>query len=912
MNKNLATRSFITRLIARLATIPLLAAVLATSSPAQQQQLTDEQLQQLLKRFPQADTNKDGVLTQEEVQAHRKKLQQQRAKKAAKQQGAKPNSRPNPPTHANVPYGSDARNVLDFWAAKSDTPTPLVVFIHGGGFRNGSKDNADRAAVEIFLKNGISYMSISYRYLDAAPIQDILRDCARSIQFIRLNAKKFNIDPSRIASYGGSAGAGSSLWLATHPDLAEPGSDDPVLRQSSRITAAGMLSGQATYDTLRWPEFLGPPSDAWMKKSETQAFFGLPDSASLNTPEGKRIRADVDMLGLISKDSAPVFIYCKHAEGPAVDRRHYVHHPKHGQAVQKRYQECGVEAVIYKSNNESSSRDALVAFMIKHLKNAFPAVLNAPAARVDVPAAAQTAYPVSGIVTATGPLGKTSDTLRSDDAALATTISQPTLLYSSDTPALRAALKERNRLNIKTPIVVYMGGFTTNKDDVLHIEKSHRSAVAMTPAAKLAHDIDAGTTEFIVNDPTNGELAIKASTARASDIKDSSKFCFWIRIDDELMRVTSADAATGRVKVERAFDGSKAAPHSSSSVVLSPVYLGSRTDLNAARHTNSWPGGPDYLRYALNPREPASWRFKGALVAGVMKEGYDGAWFDTFQPYPYNLCDALGRKVTYFWDFKTKQTYTTEIYIDALKDYIRGVREVARKATGREPIVFANSATGSYMRGSKQLFNSGTTRDLLDGYCFEDSFIKVKATRAKGRSTAVTATFEAHAADNWRKRLANHADAASSGLYGICMAGPAGYLAAYFNPTQPGYEKQLAYSYASFLLTVTKERTTTFGLPLFVGPGDNRAAMLPWPRMLFVPVGDPVQANDLDALKVANSVCYRREFERALVYVNPGKAAMKNALSVPAGYVDINTGSPVTSVRLGATEAAILYRLDKN
>src|SRR5262245_27995386 len=43
------------------------------------------------------------------------------------------------PTAADVPYGPHARQRLDFWQAKSDRPTPLVVFIHGGGWVNGDK-----------------------------------------------------------------------------------------------------------------------------------------------------------------------------------------------------------------------------------------------------------------------------------------------------------------------------------------------------------------------------------------------------------------------------------------------------------------------------------------------------------------------------------------------------------------------------------------------------------------------------------------------------------------------------------------------------------------------------------------------------------------------------------------------------
>ena len=44
------------------------------------------------------------------------------------------------PTHANVKYGAHQRNVFDIWLADSDKPTPLAIYIHGGGFRAGSKE----------------------------------------------------------------------------------------------------------------------------------------------------------------------------------------------------------------------------------------------------------------------------------------------------------------------------------------------------------------------------------------------------------------------------------------------------------------------------------------------------------------------------------------------------------------------------------------------------------------------------------------------------------------------------------------------------------------------------------------------------------------------------------------------------
>ncbi|MDB6165166.1 MAG: hypothetical protein JWQ83_306 [Lacunisphaera sp.] len=520
----------------------------------------------------------------------------------------------------------------------------------------------------------------------------------------------------------------------------------------------------------------------------------------------------------------------------------------------------------------------------------------------------QPTYPLIGIVQADPSThGGKRDLAIGDSASasIAAAADSTRLLYSTDGAPLRAVLKARNDAGRKTPpILVYMGGFTTNGDDVIALERDFRTGIALTSVAKISADLDATATQCTLVDPVDGELAVKASTAAASDTKDPSKFCFWLRVDDEFMKVTAVDAATGRITVERAFGGTMAAAHAAGANVLSPVYLGNRNQLGAARHSNSWPGGPDYLRYAVDPRAPASAKFKGGIVARIMKAGYDGAWFDTFQPMPYNLCDALGRKVSYFWDFGSGKPYDFDSYLGAIQTYVRNVRATVHAATGQEPVLYANSATGSYARGLKKLFNQGDTHDLLDGYCFEDSYLKVQATREKGKANAAQAAFLPITGEKWVTNVTNHADAARSGLSGLCMAGPAGYLAAYINPTQDNYAQLIRFAYGSHLLTVTKERATAFGLPLLLTP----QGAAPWPQIVYAPLGDPTQANNVAALKLADSPCYQRSFEHGMVVVNPAADGPPVTVAVPAGYVDAITQLAVTSLTLAPADAAVLLR----
>jgi acetyl esterase/lipase len=72
------------------------------------------------------------------------------------------NAMPVAPTAANVAYGGHERQVLDFYQAKSDQPTPVVFFIHGGGWGANSKENVHKLLdVPRLLEHGISVAAIN-------------------------------------------------------------------------------------------------------------------------------------------------------------------------------------------------------------------------------------------------------------------------------------------------------------------------------------------------------------------------------------------------------------------------------------------------------------------------------------------------------------------------------------------------------------------------------------------------------------------------------------------------------------------------------------------------------------------------------------------------------------------------------
>jgi len=118
------------------------------------------------------------------------------------------------PTLKDVAYGKHPKQVLNFWKAESATPTPVLFFIHGGGWTAGNRSSGLAGLLPVMLKSGISVVSVEYRFISEAtqdgvvpPVKGPLSDAARALQFVRSKAAEWNIDKARIGASGGSAGA---------------------------------------------------------------------------------------------------------------------------------------------------------------------------------------------------------------------------------------------------------------------------------------------------------------------------------------------------------------------------------------------------------------------------------------------------------------------------------------------------------------------------------------------------------------------------------------------------------------------------------------------------------------------------------------------------------------------------------
>lgn len=281
----------------------------------------------------------------------------------------------------NLEYNTvHSRNKFDIFTLSGNKPTPLVIFIHAGGFVGGDKRQAYETPENIrtFLMSGIAFATINYRLLDDTDkgVITSLGDITRALQYIRYHAEDFNIDPNRISCFGVSAGAGSSFWLATRDDMANPNSNDPVERESTRITSAVSLAGQATYDIVQWETIFEPfgfKIDDPVQDQETlYLFYGIDTVEEVYTPELEAYRKEVDMLAWMDKDDAPIYIY--NSGPPTAPSTDYngdlYHHPFHAMAIDEVADQVGIEHQIYRPGmgHMDPANETPVEFTIRHLK----------------------------------------------------------------------------------------------------------------------------------------------------------------------------------------------------------------------------------------------------------------------------------------------------------------------------------------------------------------------------------------------------------------------------------------------------------------------------------------------------------------------------------------------------------------
>lgn len=285
------------------------------------------------------------------------------------------------------PHGE--RTTMDVYIPAGAESAPVVMFVHGGGFRSKDKDDVlDKGRLPIvgrFLEEGFAVASINYRFRsdgledtetdpdwdcpgtldDGCRLDVIYRDGARAVQYLRYRSEELNIDPDRIGAWGRSAGSQIVTWVGLVPDLAMANHEDPVLQQSTRLQAIGHTNSQATGPSHLWPALITfpqttedcDPLDLWDRLAEFNGETGYNQSlqstiADLDSAAGQDLMRVVDFLEAMDADDPP-FITTSPVEDLTCEELtalsdkdlsgKMLHHPRHGEPLYERCQDEGLQ-----------------------------------------------------------------------------------------------------------------------------------------------------------------------------------------------------------------------------------------------------------------------------------------------------------------------------------------------------------------------------------------------------------------------------------------------------------------------------------------------------------------------------------------------------------------------------------------
>ena len=280
------------------------------------------------------------------------------------------------PTYRNISYGPHARQTLDVYLAKASRPTPVAVYIHGGAWVAGDKSGITQ--YRGFLDAGISVVALNYRYcppenpeVGTPPVAVPLYDAARAIQFIRSMATDWGLAADRLGIWGASAGACTALWLATHPDLADPSATDPVARQSTRPSCVAALLAQTSLDPQEMRAWVGP--------GITYGAHAFGISSGRGAADFERFLAARDHIqpwiaayspaALLAHESAPVFLdYLDFSLTPCEPLgSYYTHSPRFGLGFYERAQQVRHECYLRFEGREDTAYASWQRFMLARL-----------------------------------------------------------------------------------------------------------------------------------------------------------------------------------------------------------------------------------------------------------------------------------------------------------------------------------------------------------------------------------------------------------------------------------------------------------------------------------------------------------------------------------------------------------------
>jgi len=268
---------------------------------------------------------------------------------------------------ADVSYGPHSNQLLDIYVPPNgDGPFPVLIWF--GGLWAPSKGVPD---LNRFFPAHCAVVGVETRVMKEGieekvtpPISVCLLDARRALQFVRLHAAEWNLDPKRIAVAGGSQGTLPALYLGCAGERADTQSADPVERISTKVTCVGAWRSQPSIDPKRMQEWV--PGVEWGAPA-----FGCSFADSLKRREELfPLISQWSPDALLSKDAPPIYFENNWglAKPDSVKETDYrVHSPAWALGFQKLAQERGATCYVRFPDHPSEKYADIWDFLIQQL-----------------------------------------------------------------------------------------------------------------------------------------------------------------------------------------------------------------------------------------------------------------------------------------------------------------------------------------------------------------------------------------------------------------------------------------------------------------------------------------------------------------------------------------------------------------
>jgi acetyl esterase/lipase len=272
------------------------------------------------------------------------------------------------PAFADVSYGPDPHQLLDVFVPP-DTTGPAPVLIWYGGLWEPSKHVPD---LHRFLPAHIAVVGVQLRTMKDAqrdqvspPIAYIMQDATRAVQYVRLHAAEWHLDPRRIAVGGGSQGTLPALYVGCAGERAKPDSADPVERQSTAVVCVAAYRSQPSIDPKQMQEWV--PGVQWGAPALGYAF----DESLKRREELLPIIRQYSPDALLHKGTAP--IYFENEWGltqpeNVTEGNYKVHSPAWAAGFQKLAEKAGVTCYAKWPGHPTEGYNDIWDFIVKSLQ----------------------------------------------------------------------------------------------------------------------------------------------------------------------------------------------------------------------------------------------------------------------------------------------------------------------------------------------------------------------------------------------------------------------------------------------------------------------------------------------------------------------------------------------------------------